>query len=66
MRQKAIVICEVCGDTKPSDAADFFVFHCLTLCSSDCLDDYRAGDEERRAKREAARAGAKDGAFARG
>ena len=56
MRRKILTICEVCGGTKPSGAADFLVFHCLTLCSPYCLDDYRAIDEERRAKKEAASA----------
>jgi len=54
MRRKILTICEVCGGMKPSGAADFLVFHCLTFCSPDCLDDYRAIDEERRAKKEAA------------
>jgi hypothetical protein len=49
MRRK-ITVCEICGGTAPSGAADFVVFHCLTFCSPDCLDDYRAADEERRAK----------------
>jgi hypothetical protein len=53
MRRKILTICEVCGGTKPSGAADFVVFHCLTFCSPDCRDDYRAADEERRAKKEA-------------
>jgi hypothetical protein len=53
MRRKILTICEVCGGTTPSGAADFFVFHCLTFCSSDCVNDYRTADEERRAKKEA-------------
>jgi hypothetical protein len=55
MPKKAVVICEVCGGTSPSGTADFAVFHCLTFCSPDCLDDYRTSDEERRAAKEAAR-----------
>ena len=54
MRKKAIVICEVCGSTRPSGTAEFFVFHCLAFCSPDCLDDYKTADEERRARKEAA------------
>jgi hypothetical protein len=54
MRKKAVVICEICGGAKPSGPADFLVFHCLAICSPDCLEDYRAADEERRAKKEAA------------
>ena len=52
MRRKALVYCEVCGDTKPSGTPEFFMFHCLAFCSPDCLDDYRTADEERRAARE--------------
>ena len=54
MKKNALVICEICGGTKPSGTADFVVFHCLTFCSPDCLDDYRAADAERRSKNEAA------------
>jgi hypothetical protein len=54
MPKTRLVICEVCGGGKPSGAADFLVFHCLTFCSPDCLDDYRMNDEERRARTEAA------------
>ena len=54
MRRKALVICGVCGGTKPSGAADFFVFHCLAFCSPDCVDDYKSADDERRARKEAA------------
>ena len=54
MRRKILTICEVCGGTKPSGAADFFVFHCLTFCSPDCLKDYRTAHEEHRAKKESA------------
>lgn len=53
MRKKAVVMCELCGGTGPSGAANFLVFHCLAFCSPDCLDDYRAADEERRAIKEA-------------
>jgi hypothetical protein len=54
MRKKAMVICEICGGSMPSGAADFLVFHCLAFCSPDCRDDYRTADEERRARLEAA------------
>jgi hypothetical protein len=53
MRWKTVTICEICGGTKPSGTADLLVFHCLTFCSPDCLDDYRTADEERRAKKQA-------------
>jgi hypothetical protein len=56
MRKTAMVICEICGGAKPSGTADFVVFHCLAFCSPDCLDDYRAADEERSARKEAAAA----------
>jgi len=59
MRGKIVTICEVCGGTKPSGAADFLVFHCLTFCSPDCRDDYRAADEERRTRNEASRTGSR-------
>ena len=52
MRRKTLTICEVCGGTRPSGAADFVVFHCLTFCSPDCLGDYRAADDERRARKD--------------
>ena len=55
MRTKTLTICEVCGGSR-SGAADFLVFHCLTFCSADCLEEYRAADDERRAKKEAGRA----------
>jgi len=55
MRRKIVTICEVCGGSEPSGAADFVVFHCLTFCSPDCLEDYHAADDERRAKKEAGR-----------
>ena len=54
MRRKALVYCEMCGGIEPSGAADFLLFHCLAFCSPDCLDDYKAADEERRATKEAA------------
>jgi len=50
MRRKTLAVCEICGGTAPSGAADFVVFHCLTFCSPDCRDDYRSADEDRRAK----------------
>ena len=58
MRRKTLTICEVCGGTRLSGTAEFMVFHCLTFCSPDCLDDYRAIDDERRAAKDASRAGA--------
>jgi hypothetical protein len=54
MRRKMLTICEICGGAEPSGTADFLVFHCVTFCSPDCLDDYRAADEERRAEKDAA------------
>jgi hypothetical protein len=54
MRRKAVLICEICGGAKPSGTADFLVFHCVSFCSPDCLDDYRAADEERRTRKDAA------------
>ena len=54
MRRKALVYCEVCGGTEPSGTADFLLFHCLAFCSPNCLDDYKAADEERRATKQAA------------
>jgi len=53
MRRKALVYCEVCGGSMPSGAADLLVFHCLAFCSPDCLDDYKALDEQRRAAKDA-------------
>jgi hypothetical protein len=55
MRRKLLTICEICGGTEPLRAGDFLVFHCLTFCSPDCRDDYRAADKERRAKTETSR-----------
>ena len=48
MRKKVLVYCEACGGSEPSGASDFLVFHCLTFCSPDCREDYRAAEEERR------------------
>ena len=48
MREKLVVYCEQCGGTEPSGAPELLVFHCLTFCSPDCRDGYRAADEERR------------------
>jgi hypothetical protein len=56
MRKKTAAICEVCGGTRLSVSQEYLVFHCLTFCSPDCLDDYRAADEERRVNREKSRA----------
>jgi len=56
MVKKTLAVCEICGGTTPSGAADFVVFHCLTFCSPDCLDDYRAADDERRTKEDRAAA----------
>lgn len=61
MRRKSLVVCEICGGAKPSGAADFLVFHCVTFCSPDCLDDYRAADAERRAEKDAALAPSSSG-----
>jgi hypothetical protein len=58
MRRKIVTVCEVCGGAQPSGTVDFVIFHCLTFCSPDCLDDYRVADEERRARKEAARVAA--------
>jgi hypothetical protein len=55
MRRKMLTVCQICGSTAPSGAADFVVFHCLTFCSPDCHDDYRSADEDRRAKQDASR-----------
>ena len=61
MRRKTLTVCEICGGATPSGAADFVVFHCVTFCSPDCLDDYRSADEERRAKKDASRTSEKPG-----
>jgi hypothetical protein len=53
MRNTLVVYCEQCGGT--DDGAEFLQFHCLTFCSVDCRDDYRAGDEARRDAKPAAR-----------
>jgi len=47
MRRELLVYCEQCGGAEPG-AQGLFVFHCLTFCSADCRDDYRAADEARR------------------
>jgi hypothetical protein len=54
LHKEPLVICEICGSAQPSGTPDFIVFHCLTLCSPDCLDEYRAADEERHARKDAA------------
>ena len=51
MRKKLVLYCEQCSGTTPSGTAEFVVFHCLAFCSSDCREDYRTADEERREKR---------------
>lgn len=57
MRKKAVVaICELCGGPKPSGTAAFVMFHCLAFCSPDCLDGYKAADEERGAGKQSASA----------
>lgn len=43
-----LTYCEHCGGTKLSGTDAFVVFHCLSFCSPDCRDDYRAIEEERR------------------
>ena len=53
MRRQLVVYCEQCGGTEPSRTHDVVVFHCLSFCSPDCRDDYRAADEERREARRA-------------
>ena len=47
MRKKLAVYCEQCGGADAS-GGEFVMFHCLSFCSPDCRDDYRAADEERR------------------
>jgi hypothetical protein len=55
MARKRVVYCEQCGGAELSGTPEFLVFHCLSFCSPDCRDDYRAADEARReAKRAAA------------
>ena len=55
MARKLVVYCEQCGGAELSGTPEFLVFHCLSFCSPDCRDDYRAADEARReAKRAAA------------
>ena len=53
MRRKLVVYCEQCGGTELSGTPEFVMFHCLTFCSPDCHDDYRAADAERREARRA-------------
>jgi hypothetical protein len=48
--RKTLIYCEQCGADE-AFGAEFVVFHCLTFCSPDCRDDYRAADDERREKR---------------
>jgi hypothetical protein len=55
MARKLVVYCEQCGGTELSGTSEFVVFHCLTFCSPDCHDDYRAADEEAREARLAAK-----------
>jgi hypothetical protein len=43
-----MMYCEHCGGADLSGTHEFLVFHCLSFCSPDCRDDYRAIDEERR------------------
>jgi hypothetical protein len=55
MSRKLVVYCEQCGGTELAGPPEFLVFHCLSFCSADCRDDYRAADEAgREAKRAAA------------
>jgi len=53
MRRKVLIYCEACGGAEPSGASDFLVFHCLTFCSADCVDEYRIEHERRRARKKA-------------
>lgn len=48
MSRRLVTYCEQCGGTELSGADEFLVFHCLSFCSPDCRDDYRAADEARR------------------
>jgi hypothetical protein len=53
MRGKRLLIyCEVCGSDTPGGTTDFITFHHLSFCSPDCRDEYRFGDELRRAAKE--------------
>jgi hypothetical protein len=49
-----MLVCQMCDANKPSGTSAFILFHCLTFCSPECHEEYRAADEERRAQREAA------------
>ena len=42
-----LTYCEHCGGAE-SGTTEFVVFHCLSFCSPDCRDEYRAIDEEHR------------------
>lgn len=53
MSRKLVTYCEQCGGTELSGTHDVLVFHCLSFCSPDCRDDYRAADEARRDARHA-------------
>ena len=53
MSRKLVVYCEHCGGAEAAGADEFVVFHCLSFCSPDCRDDYRAADEARRDARHA-------------
>ena len=46
--RKRLIYCEQCGGTQLSGTGAFLVFHHLTFCCTDCRDDYRAADAERR------------------
>jgi hypothetical protein len=47
--RKKLIYCEQCG-ASASGGPEFLVFHCLTFCSAECRDDYRAADDARREK----------------
>ena len=49
-----LTYCEHCGGTELSGTGEFLVFHCLSFCSPDCRDEYRADDAARRDARHAA------------
>ena len=51
MRRTMIIYCEACGGERQPGTADFVVYHHLSFCSIDCRDEYRQGDEARRARR---------------
>jgi hypothetical protein len=48
MSRKLVTYCEQCGGTELSGTDAFMMFHCLSFCSPNCRDDYRAADEARR------------------